>query len=98
MEFARILASKIIKDVQSYQNFGVCISSRTNQSWTQLTLPFVQPDLQDLAITELTHSTTTPPNLMATGFTSSKIGSRGQNNGICVSPEITKGKLRRSRL
>jgi DNA (cytosine-5)-methyltransferase 1 len=56
VEFARILASKIIEDIQSYQNFGVCISSRTNQSWTQLTLPFVQPDLQDLASTELTHS------------------------------------------
>lgn len=44
VNFAMILASKILEDVKSYQNFGVCSSLRKNQYCTQLTLLTPKPD------------------------------------------------------
>jgi DNA (cytosine-5)-methyltransferase 1 len=50
VNFARILASKIMEDVRAYQNFGICETLRKNQYGIQLPLPFEQPELQDLVI------------------------------------------------
>jgi DNA (cytosine-5)-methyltransferase 1 len=47
VNFARILANKILEDVQQYQKFGICSSLRKIQCCTQLTL--IAPNFDTVA-------------------------------------------------